>query len=64
MIEDESTSNRCTRTNGQIGQQLVHILQKSQSCEVIAGLRSVEQEKAYQEQGIATAFVDLTKPQK
>lgn len=50
--------------HGQIGQQLVHILQKSQSCEVIAGLRSVEQEKAYQEQGIATAFVDLTKPQK
>lgn len=50
--------------HGQIGQQLVHILQKCKNCEVIALLRWIEQEKAYQEQGITTAFVDLTKPQK
>lgn len=49
--------------HGQIGQLLVKILQESTNCQVIAGLRSHEQEKAYQEKGITTAFVDLSGPQ-
>ena len=50
--------------HGQIGQLLVKILQESTNCQVIAGLRSHEQEKAYQEKGIATAFIDLAGPQR
>ena len=50
--------------HGQIGQLLVKILQESTNCQVIAGLRSHEQEKAYQEKGIATAFIDLSGSQK
>ena len=49
--------------HGQIGQLLVKILQESTTCQVIAGLRSHEQEKAYQEKGITTAFIDLAGPQ-
>lgn len=49
--------------HGQIGQLLVKILQESTNCQVIAGLRSHEQEKAYQEKEITTAFVDLSGPQ-
>ena len=50
--------------HGQIGQLLVKILQESTNCQVIAGLRSHEQEKAYQEKGITTAFIDLAGSQK
>ena len=50
--------------HGQIGQLLVKILQESTNCQVIAGLRSHEQEKAYQEKGITTAFIDLSGSQK
>ena len=50
--------------HGQIGQLLVKILQESTNCQVIAGLRSHEQEKAYQEKGITTAFIDLAGPQR
>lgn len=49
--------------HGQIGQHLVQILQKKDDCQVIAGLRSAKQQEEYQKQSIATAFVDLTKPQ-
>lgn len=50
--------------HGQIGQLLVKILQESTNCQVIAGLRSHEQEKEYQEKGITTAFIDLAGSQK
>lgn len=49
--------------HGQIGQQLVQILQAKENCQVIAGLRSARQQEEYQQQNIMTAYVDLTKAQ-
>lgn len=49
--------------HGQIGQQLVQILQAKENCQVIAGLRSASQQEEYQQQNIITAYVDLTKAQ-
>lgn len=49
--------------HGQIGRQLVQILQAKENCQVIAGLRSARQQEEYQQQNIMTAYVDLTKAQ-
>ncbi|MGL5886228.1 MAG: NAD(P)H-binding protein, partial [Bombilactobacillus sp.] len=49
--------------HGQIGRQLVQILQAKENCQVIAGLRSASQQEEYQQQNIMTAYVDLTKAQ-
>lgn len=49
--------------HGQIGRQLVQILQTKENCQVIAGLRSASQQEEYQQQNIMTAYVDLTKAQ-
>lgn len=49
--------------HGQIGRQLVQILQAKENCQVIAGLRSAGQQEEYQQQNIMTAYVDLTKAQ-